>query len=119
MAANRSPACLTICLLLPTLAESDRPLRPSARPLPAHRHPSAMAQSPIRTDVHQSLDVHRNLAPEVALDTHFLVDDVSEAVHFFIGQIANSRIWIDGGPHQKLLASVQTDTVDVCEANLD
>src|SRR6476620_9944670 len=38
------------------------------RPLPTHRQPATVADATIRSDVHQSLDVHRDLGPERAFD---------------------------------------------------
>src|SRR6185437_5781538 len=38
------------------------------RALATHRQAAPMAQSAIAAEIHQPLDVHRHLAPEVALD---------------------------------------------------
>jgi len=42
------------------------------RPLTAHRQAAAMAQAAIAADVDQSLDVHADLAPQIALEALFV-----------------------------------------------
>ena len=72
-----------------------------------------MAQTPIATDVHQSLDVHCYLAPQVALDAHFLVNYFANAIDLFVGQITYASVRVDLCPLEQLLAGVKTDALNV------
>src|SRR5579884_1624829 len=53
------------------LADPDRPPRAAprarvgARALAPHRHAAAVPQAAIRADIHQPLNVHRDLAPQI------------------------------------------------------
>jgi len=72
-----------------------------------------VAEPAIAADVHESFDIHGDLTPEVTFYPHFFVDDVAQAVDFIVCQVPNTRVWIDSGASEKLLACVQSDTVDI------
>jgi len=72
-----------------------------------------MTQAAIAANVHQSLDVHRDFAPEIALYPEFFVDDVAQPLDFIFGQVPNPCIRIYASSLKKLLAGVQANTVDV------
>src|SRR5690349_18367696 len=55
--------------------------------LPAHREAAAVAQATVAAKVHQPLDVHRNFAPQIALDDIVAVDHLAQLQHFLIGQL--------------------------------
>src|SRR3954470_4349924 len=57
-----------------------------ARALAAHRQATAMAEAAIAADVHQSLDVHRRLATQVAFDGEES-DLVADLFEIGVGQI--------------------------------
>ena len=78
-----------------------------------------MAESTIGSDVHQPLDVHRDFAPQVALDAHLLVDDVAEPIDFIVRQIAHPRIGTNVRSIQQLLAGRKPDPINVGEADFD
>ncbi len=78
-----------------------------------------MPQTAVTTDIHQSLDVHRDLAPEVALYPHFFINNLADPVDFVVSQISDPSIRIDVRPLQQLLARVQTDAKDVWQSRLD
>jgi len=56
-----------------------------------------VAKPTIASDVHQPLDVHLNLLAQVALDRSLLIDDGSDAIYFFLGQLSHLPIGIDSG----------------------
>ena len=61
--------------------------RISPRPLPPDRKPLSMAQATVAPEVHQSLDVHRNLTPQITLDLVARVDDPSDLDQVVVGEI--------------------------------
>jgi hypothetical protein len=101
------------------LATADGSLRPTpragigARALATQREATAMPQAAIRSDIHQSLDVHRHFAPEIALDAVFLVNDLAQAIDFIVSQVADACIRVDPGSLQQVLAGVKPNPVNV------
>src|SRR5512134_3343762 len=58
-----------------------RPLagaRVGVRPLAAHRQASPVAQAAVAAEVHEALDVHRDLAAQVAFDLVLRLEDVAD-----------------------------------------
>src|SRR5687767_3305523 len=60
--------------------------------LAAHRQPAPVAQSAVATKIHQPLDVHRDLAPEVTLDDVIAVDHFADLKHFRVGQLGYAAL---------------------------
>ena len=56
-----------------------------------------MTQAAIAPDIHEAFDVHRDFPAQVALDPHFLVDDLANAIDFIISQVTHPRIRVDVG----------------------
>ena len=52
--------------------------------LTMHRQAAAMAQPTLAAQVHEPLDVHRHLAPQVALDAVILVNHLAQLQHFVV-----------------------------------
>jgi len=107
---------LLTCNLLLGYGHAARPLA-SARigvcPLTSNRKPSAVAQTAVAADVHQSFDVHLNLLTQVALDPALLVDDGANAIDFFFGQLADASIDADARLTQYLVRPRAPYAVDV------
>ena len=78
-----------------------------------------MAQTAIAPNVHQALDIHRDFPAQIALDAHFLVDDVTNAVDFVVSQVTHSCIRVDIGALEKLLARMQPNPEDVRQRRLN
>jgi hypothetical protein len=72
-----------------------------------------VTESAIASNIHQTLDVHRDLTPKIAFDAHLFVNYFSKPIDLVVGQIAHSSVWTDPCPLEKLLTSVQADPVDV------
>jgi len=47
---------------------------------------SAVSQTAIATDVHQSFDVHLDLLAKISFDSSLLVNNISDSIHFLFGQ---------------------------------
>src|ERR1051325_3309015 len=55
--------------------------RVGARPLTANRQRAAVPHAAVAADLHQPLDVHRDVLPQVALDASLLLDDPADLPH--------------------------------------
>src|SRR5437016_13877493 len=70
-----------------------RPLagaRVGARALPPHRQALLVAHAPVAPEIHEPLDVHGGLAPEIALDGE-LADAFPQPVHLGVGEVLDLR----------------------------
>jgi hypothetical protein len=72
-----------------------------------------MTQAAIAPDVHQSLDIHRDFAPEVAFYTELFVDDVAQPLDFIFRQVPHPCVWAYASSLEELLAGMQSNPVDV------
>jgi hypothetical protein len=78
-----------------------------------------MPQSTVASKVHESLDVHGYLGPEITFHFVVRVDDLSDGVHLCICQIIGFRVPTDAGLIENLLGRGAPDTVDISQSNLD
>ena len=78
-----------------------------------------MAIAAIRADVHQSLDVHRDLGAESALYAQILFDRLAEAIRVSVVQIPNSLFRIHSGISENLSRGGAADSVDVRQPDLE
>jgi hypothetical protein len=75
-----------------------------------------MTQAAIAPDVHQSLDIHRDFAPEVAFYTELFVDDVAQPLDFIFRQVPHPCVGTYASSLEELLACMQSNTVDIGES---
>jgi hypothetical protein len=47
----------------------------------------AMAKPPVRADIHEPLDVHRDLLTKISFHSPNPVDDLADAAYFLLGQV--------------------------------
>jgi hypothetical protein len=66
--------------------------RVSMGALSPNRKPSPVSQTPITPDIHQPLDVHLDLLPQIAFYHSLLVDDVPDTVYFLLRQFADPLV---------------------------
>src|SRR5579883_124249 len=118
--------CLATYLLLAgLLAAGHRAARPPAgarvraRALAAHGQPAAVPQAPVAADLHQPLDVQVHLAAQVALDRVLVVDQLADAAHLVLGQLADALRGLDIRPRDDLLCARASDAVDVRQRDED
>src|SRR4051812_3965575 len=87
--------------------------------LAADRQAAAMAQAPVAADLHETLDVLRALAAQVALDGEVAVDGVAQLADLVLGEVADVGVRRDPDLGQQLVRGRAADAVDVREADLD
>src|SRR5436190_2068509 len=87
--------------------------RVGVRTLLANRQAAAMPQTPIRSDVHQTLDVHLDTLAQIAFDLALRFDDRTNAPEIVLGQVAHPRVSIDVGLFENRRRSRATDSIDV------
>src|SRR3954468_23177540 len=79
----------------------------------------AVTNPAVAADVHESLDVHRDLGAQGALDTKVFLDRLAKPIHVGIVQVANSLLGIDVGRLQNAARGGASDSEDVREADFD
>src|SRR5689334_4001369 len=90
-----------------------------ARPLPPRRQVAPVPQTAVAADLHQPLDVHRDLLAEVTLDaTHFL-DHPADLADVVFRQILDADIRAHAGRAEDVIRPLAADSVDVGETDLD
>src|SRR5205807_2621598 len=120
-AAGADDLLFDLCQLLALLpADADGALGAPAAPcvgpgaLPADGEPAAVAEAPVGPDLDQPFDVHRDLAPEIALDQDVLgrgqpVDDRAKPPDLLIAEILDPGVGADVGQLQDLLRPAAAD----------
>src|SRR5918995_2057075 len=122
---RRGLVSLAMGLLLHLLLAGDRPCRPLAGAgigvgaLAADRQAAAVTQTPIATEIHQPLDVHRDIAPQVALDAVVAVDGLAQAADVGIGQLVDPPAELDPDRRQDLARAGRANAVDIGQGNPD
>jgi hypothetical protein len=92
--------------------------RVGMRALTANRQRSAVPQSPVATNIHQSLDVHLDALPQVALNLTLRFENRPDAAQFVLIQILDASIKVDCSLGKYRARARTTDPVDVCQSNL-
>src|SRR3546814_1019289 len=89
------------------------------RSLPVNRQTAPMTQPAIGAEIHQPLDVHRDLTPQIALDRVVAVDRLTDLDHLVLGQIADAALDRDADPPADLLGLGAADPMNVGQRDLD
>ena len=79
----------------------------------------AVTNAAVAADFDQSLDVHGDFTPEVALYLAVVVDVFSEFVDIRFGQVLDPDIGVNAGRLEDVLSGFTADTVDVGQADLN
>src|SRR5215469_12697188 len=87
--------------------------------LAAHGQTATMAQSTVAAEIHQPLDVHRNFAPQIALDHVVAVDHLAQLQHFLVGQLRHPARFRDRGLFQDLLGFGLANSIDILQRDDD
>src|SRR5690606_18611009 len=110
---SRSGLLLTGDRLRRTLAGA----RVRVRPLTVDRKALAVAEATIAAEIHEALDVHRNLAPEVALDEVIAVDGFADLQNLGVRELVNAPLGRDADFAADVLRVLRTDAMDVLKRN--
>src|SRR5215210_1004738 len=87
--------------------------------LAADREALSMAQATVAGEVHQPLDVHRRLAPQIAFDIVVGVDRLADVQNFLVGEVLDPLFRPDAELLGDLPGLASADSVDVGERDLD
>src|SRR5690606_15918459 len=93
--------------------------RIGVRTLAANRQTAAMTQAAIAAEIHQPLDVHRHLAPQIALDHVVAVDRLADLQHLSVGELVHPPLWRNTDLLADLLRELGSDTVNILESDDD
>src|SRR5436305_1570581 len=96
------------------LARAFAGARIGARALTAYRQPAPVPHAAIRAEIHQALDVHGHLAPQIALDGP-LRDLRADRIDLGLGQILDASIGADSGSLASRKRTRAPHAVDVRE----
>src|SRR5215831_16073989 len=89
------------------------------RALPPHRQTPPMPQPSVTTDVHQPLDVHLDLFPQIAFDIALLIYNGPYPVDLFLCQLTNPPVRAYVSLAQNLVSTRSADPIYVCKTNLN
>ena len=76
-----------------------------------------MTEAAVRTDIHETLDVHLHLAPHCSFGLVIRLDDGADFRHFVIVQLADLLVDVDAGLCEDLLRGRPSDSVNIRQAN--
>ena len=88
--------------------------------LATHRKPAAVAKASIAAEVHQALNVHGDIAPEVTLNAVAVRDHLTDANDLLIAELLVGQVGIHLGLLTDLQSRRAADSIDVgqCDPRL-
>jgi hypothetical protein len=78
-----------------------------------------VAKPTVAAEVHQPLDIHRDVAAEIALDEIVSVDDLADLDNFGVGQIANTALGRNADLLDNLMRLGGANAMNIAEADFD
>ena len=78
-----------------------------------------MPQAAVASHIHQTLDVHRLLTPQIAFDAIFAVDQFADAHDFIIGQLIHAALGRDAQLLADDLRVLRANAKDVAKRDQD
>jgi hypothetical protein len=87
------------------------------RSLTSNWKASAVSQTAVAADVHQSFDVHLDLLAKISFDSSLLVDDISNSIYFLFGQFADSFVDVYSRFTKYLIRTRAAYAVNIRKAN--
>jgi hypothetical protein len=76
-----------------------------------------MPEASVTAEVHQTLDVHRDLAAEITFDLEVLVDGFADPANLLLVEVFRLLVAGDPGLGADGLRALRTDSVDVLEGD--
>jgi hypothetical protein len=83
------------------------------RALAADRKALAVPEAAIGSEIHQTLDVHRDFAAQIALDAVIGVDRLTDLENLLVGEILDSTLWRDAEFRGDLFGLGPADAVNI------
>src|SRR5690606_17445812 len=80
---------------------------------------AAVAQAAIAAEVHEPLDVHRDLAAQVALDPIVAVDRLADLQHLGVGQLVDAPVGGDANLLDDFRSELRADAVNILKRDDD
>ena len=78
-----------------------------------------MPQAPVASQVHQPLDVHRDVSTQVAFDFYTLVDALPDLGYLRLSEVVGPGVYVHTGFKQNSLRSGSPYPEDIGQCNLD
>src|SRR5262245_27207401 len=89
------------------------------RPLTANRQTTTVPDAAIRTDVHQTLDVHCHFGAQRTFDLIVALDHTADLVDVRVGEITHAERRIDPSLLNDLRRVLAADPIDVRKTDLE
>jgi hypothetical protein len=89
------------------------------RALSADGEPLAMTQPAIATEIHQPLDIHRDLSSEISFNRIVSIDEFADTQYLVVGQFVHPPLKRDSHPTAYLKGFSAPNTMDVSESDRD
>jgi hypothetical protein len=86
------------------------------RALTANRQAATMTQAAVAAQVHQTLDVHRGFATQIAFNLIIAVDGFADLQDFSVGQLIDATISRNTDLLDDFLCEFRADPVNVLSA---
>src|SRR5437763_12617474 len=116
---------MTLCLCRGLLLVRDGAFaRPLASPgigmgaLSANRKIAAVTAATVAANFDQPLDVHRDIFAQVAFDAAFVLDRLTDVVHFLFGEVLNLLVGIHVSCRQDARGAWISDAIDVSQRDV-
>jgi hypothetical protein len=81
--------------------------------LPPDRQTTMMSDTPIATNLGETLDIKVNIFSKLALNLIIMVNELSEAINLIFGKAIRLGISIDASLSQNFLAQARANTIDI------
>src|SRR5262245_34396916 len=89
------------------------------RALTVHRKPAAMAQAPVTAEIHQALDIHRDVAAKIAFHDIVAIDDLADLDDLRFGQLTDAPIRWNGDLGANLPGEGIANPMNIRQSHLD
>jgi hypothetical protein len=78
-----------------------------------------MADTSITTNLLQTLDIHRDLTPQIPFNPVIPINDFAQTADFRLRQILYPCVWVNARLAQDVPAGRSTNAIDVSQSNFN